>query len=373
MDWDSISVGILGSFYFAGFLTGCFAIPKLVSMIGHIRCFATLSALMTATILMFALSSSFTVWLVMRFITGVAISGLYLVIESWLNEQTNNEVRGGVLAAYTTIVLSGLATGQLLLKFASMGGGELFIIAGALIALASIPICVTRKAQPSQLSPPAFSPLLVLKTSRVAFFGALTSGIINSVFYTLGPVYGLQIGLDISEIGSMMALGIFGGALVLLPIGRLSDKKDRRVIIATIMLTGAVVAFIARFLPASFMPAVMFLFCASFMPIQALCLAQASDNIGDQSFLEVGTSLLVINAVGSILGPLSVAQTMQYFGTQSFFLFNALVLAIGGALTVLFIRTRAPSQDSTAKFQATTTAAAQGALEIDPRNEAKQD
>lgn len=369
MNWDSISVGVLGSFYFGGFLTGCFSIPRLVSIIGHIRCFATLSALMTATILMFALSDSFIVWIVMRFLTGVCISGLYLVIESWLNDQTRNEVRGGVLSTYTAIVLFALATGQLLLRFASLDGGELFIIAGALIALASIPICVSRTAQPSQLSRPAFSPLLVLRISRVAFFGALISGIINSVFYALAPVYGLQIGMEISDIGTMMALGIFGGAFVLFPIGRLSDKQDRRIIIAVIMFIGAMVAIIARFLPASFIPLAMFLFGASFMPIQALCLAQASDNIGDQSFLEVGTSLLVINAVGSIIGPLSAAQFMQRFGTQSFFLFNAIVLLLGGILTFIFIRTRTPNQDHPSKFQVATTAAAQGALEIDPRSD----
>jgi MFS family permease len=353
MGWDSLSVGILGSVYFCGFLFGCFSIPGLVRRIGHIRCFATLTALMTTTVLVLALFNAFSIWLVLRFFTGVAISGLYLVIESWLNEKTENEVRGAVLATYTAIVLTALAGGQLLLNVAPLENEHLFIISAAFIVIAAIPICVTGTSQPAQIPSATFSPLLV--------------GIVASVYYTLGPAYGLQVGMDIELISLMMALGIVGGAISLLPLGRLSDRMDRRVVIACIMLAGALVSVIAFLLPVSAVPAVVLFFGACVMPIQALCLAHASDNIGNQSFLEVGTGLLVMNASGSILGPLAAAQAMQWFGSGAFFLFSAVILSIGGVLVVLMINSRKPAREHFSKFRPITTAASQGALQLDPR------
>lgn len=369
MGWDSMAVGMLGSIYFAGFLAGCVVVPRLVGRIGHIRSFATLTALMTSAILMLALFNAFGFWLILRFIAGLSISGLYLVVESWLNEITENEVRGGVLATYTAIVLTALAGGQLLLNVASMESGNLFIIAATLIVLAAIPICVTRTSQPAQIPAATFSPLLVLRTSRVAALGATAAGIVASVYYALGPAYGLQVGMDIRAISLMMALGIAGGAISLLPLGRLSDRRDRRVIIAGVMLVGAFVSFAAWLAPVSSVPILMFLFGACVMPIQALCLAHASDNIENQSFLEVGTGLLVMNACGSIVGPLVAAQTMQWYGSATFFLFNAVILSVSGILVVLMIGLRTQKRDHYSKFRPVTTAAAQGVLEMDPRAE----
>lgn len=373
MGWSSIVVGILGSIYFAGFLVGCFSIPRLVSRVGHIRCFATLSASMTSTILLVALSDNFVFWLVLRFLTGVSISGLYLVIESWLNEQTENEVRGSVLATYTAIVLAALAGGQLLLNAAPVDGERLFIIAAALIVLATIPICVTRTSQPAQIPYASFSPLLIIRTSRAAALGAFAAGTVASVYYALGPIYGIQVGMEIESISVMMALGITGGALSLLPLGRLSDRIDRRKVIAGIMLAGALVSVLTLFVPVATVPALMFVFGACVMPIQALCLAHASDNIETQTFLEVGTGLLVMNASGSIVGPLLAAQVMQWFGAEGFFLFNAVILGISGVLVVLLISLRTRARAHYSKFQAVTTAAAQGALQMDPRAEPDPD
>lgn len=369
MGWGSMAVGLLGSGYFVGFLAGCLLVPQLVGRIGHIRSFATLTALMTSAILMLALFDAFGFWLVLRFFIGFSISGLYLIVESWLNEVTENEVRGGVLSTYTAIVLTALAAGQLLLNTASLESSDLFIIAASLIVLAAIPICVTRTSQPAHIPTAYFSPVLVLKTSRVAVLGSTVGGLVVSVYYTLGPAYGLQIGLDIQTISFMMALGIMGGAISLLPLGRLSDKRDRRIIIAAVMLVGALVSLFAWLSPSVLIPLLMFLFGACAMPLYALCLAHASDNVENQSFLEVGTGLLVMNALGSVIGPLIAAQTMYWLGAASFFLFHSVVLALGGALVILMIGSRRPKRRHFSKFRPVTTAAAQGALQMDPRTE----
>ncbi|MFT5843522.1 MAG: MFS family permease [Pseudohongiellaceae bacterium] len=369
MGWSSVSVGALGSIYFSGFLAGCFVVPVLVGRIGHIRTFAALTALMAAIVLSLALFSDFYFWLVLRFFTGLAISGLYLVIESWLNEQTEDSARGGVIATYTAIVLGALALGQLLLNSFPIDDNRLIIFAALLVCLAAIPVCVTRTIPPAQIPTAIFSPLLVLKTSKAAVIGALISGLVGGTFYSLGPLYGLKIGMDISSISIMMALGIAGGALSQLPLGRLSDKKDRRLVILFVMLAGTVSTGLAWAAPVNYIPYAMMLFGACVMPIYALSLAHASDNIKTESFLEVGTGLLMTNAIGSIIGPLLTSKAMQLFGAEYFFSINAVILLIGSISIAILIQLRTPNREHFTEFEFATTASAQGMIQMDPRSE----
>ena len=368
--WTSIEVGYLSSLYFIGFLVGCFTIPRLVSRIGHIRAFATLTAVMTTSLLGLSLGDSIFWWLLLRFSSGAAIVGLYLVIESWLNSQVTNDVRGSVLSAYTAIVLTGLAGGQLLLNVASPEGERLFVIAAMLVVIAALPVCLTRSSQPTAIPAAKFSPKLILHTSRAATTGSFISGCVSGAFYGLGPVYGLQIGLSVSQISLMMALGIAGGAVMQLPLGRLSDRIDRRKVMLGSMSVGAIVAATIFMLPQQLTPYLMFFFGACAMPIYALSLAHASDFVEKDKFLEVGTGLLMINAVGSIIGPLLTAWCMEHLGAQSYFGFLCVALIIGALLTVFFIRSRDRQASHFNEFSPATSAAAQGAFQMDPRAEA---
>ncbi|MDA1372821.1 MAG: MFS transporter [Proteobacteria bacterium] len=367
--WSSIQVGYLSSLYFVGFVLGCFTIPRLVSRIGHVRAFATLVALLTAAILGLALGNIFLFWLVLRVVTGVSIAGLYLVIESWLNEQVSSEVRGGVLATYTVIVLAGLAAGQLLLNAAPPGGDRLIIISAMLIVLAAIPVCVTRSAQPRQIPTASFSPLLVLKTSRASCTGSFVSGMVSGSIYGLGPMYGLQRGLEVMDISFMMALAITGGALAQLPLGRYSDRIDRRLVILFCMASGSLVAALALITPSNWIPGIMMLFGASVMPIYALSLALASDNVETGSFIEVGTGLLMTNGFGSIVGPLLASQFMYRLGPEYFFVCHMFVLVCGAIAVFFMIRSKPAATKSASEFALATTAAAQGAIQMDPRAE----
>lgn len=367
--WSSIEVGYLSSLYFIGFMLGCFIIPPLVARIGHIRAFAALTAIMTTSLLGLSLGDSIFWWLFLRLSSGVAIVGLYLVIESWLNSQVSNDVRGSVLSAYTAIVLCGLAGGQLLLNLAAPEGERLFVIAAMLVVVAALPVCLTRSSQPTAIPAARFSPKLVLSTSRAATTGSFIAGCVSGSFYGLGPVYGLQTGLSVSQISLMMALGIAGGALMQLPLGKLSDRVDRRRVILGAMTAGATVAATIFVLPQQLTPYLMFFFGACAMPIYALSLAHASDFVEKDKFLEVGTGLLMINAVGSILGPLITAWFMEHLGSQSYFAFLCSALIVGALLTAFFISSRDRKASHFNEFTPATSAAAQGAIQMDPRSE----
>ncbi len=365
--WTSIDIGYLSSVYFAGFITGCFTIPQVVSRVGHIRTFATLTAIMTAAILGFALTSHFAFWLSLRFISGLGIVGLYLVIESWLNTSVNNDVRGSVLAAYTAIVLTGLAAGQLLLNLAPPESEQLFIVAAILIVLAALPVCLTSSSQPKTIPSARFSPALVLKTSRAATIGALTAGLVSGAFYGLGPVYGLRAGMNVFEISIMMSLAIAGGALFQFPIGRLSDRYDRRRVMFCALIFGAIMAGFAVMAPQAWVPFIMFAFGAAVMPTYALSLAHASDFAEPGTFLEVGTGLQMLNGAGSIIGPLVTSQLMYRIGLDLFFTSIAIFLLIGATLILLCIRLRDRQAEHPVGFAPATTAAGQAALQMDPR------
>ena len=154
-------------------------------------------------------------------------------------------------------------------------------------------------------------------------------------------------------------------------LGKLSDKKDRRIVILYVMLAGAVSSGLVWTVSLVFIPYAMLFFGACVMPIYALSLAHASDNIKTESFLEVGTGLLMTNAVGSIIGPLLAALVMQQFGTNLFFIFNAAILLIGVLSIVILIRLRKPRREHFTKFELATTASAQGMIQMDPRSESE--
>lgn len=373
LEWTSTQVGLLTSVYFLGFISGCFLIPPLVSRIGHIRVFASLSAVTTAVILLLSLTDIFLVWLLLRFLIGGAIVGLYLVIESWLNSQVSNEIRGSILAAYTVIVLSGLALGQLLLNAASPSGNELFILSAILIVLAALPVCLTRSEQPQRIPSARFSPRQLLKTSRVASLGSFISGMVTGAFYGLGPVYGLQRGMELPAVSIMMALGIAGGAFMQLPLGRLSDRMDRRKVILGATICGTAICVLTLHTPPSTLLFLMFGFGASVMPLYALSLAHASDFSDSDDFLQIGTGLLMVNAIGSVIGPLITAALMEGYGPDQFFRTQLAILGGGSVLVAILILLRRRKPDHVTPFALATTAAGQAAIQLDPRSEHEED
>lgn len=369
LGWSSAQGGLLSSLYFVGFLCGCFIVPKMVSRVGHIRCFAVLTSVMAASVLSLGLLENYYFWMLLRVITGFSIVGLYLVIESWLNAEVGNEARGGVLATYTVIVLTCLALSQLLLNASSPGGYTLLIFSAMLIALAAVPVCLTSSKQPHAIPGASFSPLLVLKTSRAAALGALIAGLISGSVYGLGAIYGIQVGLNVSSISIMMALAIAGGALSQLPLGKASDRIDRRLVILICMIFGAIVAAAALVLPQTMSFGIMFLFGASVMPIYALSLALASDNTQDGNFLEVGTGLMMTNAAGSVIGPLLTSQLMYRFGPDYFFITSLCILVCGAVAVAVMIRTKTGVTEHPSDFTLASSASAQAALQLDPRAE----
>ena len=367
LGWSSSQIGVSSSFYFGGLLLGCLFVPGIVRAVGHIRAFLVLTAIMTAALLIIALTNHFLVWLVLRLSTGCSIAGLYLVIESWLNEEVSNDQRGAVVSMYTIIALLGMALGQLLLNIADPTGHHVIVVASLFVALAALPVGLTRLAQPSAIPGATFSPMRVLQTSRAAVVASFVGGMVTGCFFGLAPVYGRQVGLDVSSISLMMAAGISGGAVLLWPLGRLSDVLDRRLVILASMVAAVLVCGVIIVSPARFLTYLFFLFGGCILPIYGLSLAHAGDSV-KSDFLEVGTGILIFNAVGATVGPLLAATLMQSLGASSFFAFCGGVLILGAIAVLVFVRRRPALREHFSPFELATSASAQGAIELDPRS-----
>jgi MFS family permease len=328
--WSTSAVGITGSFYFLGFVAGCVVIPGVVAGVGHIRSFMVMAAIATVALLAAGLFVNVPAWIALRFASGFALSGLYLVIESWLSDVSPSEQRGTVLAIYTMISLVGMALGQVLIGLGAADELQLFMLGAVLISLAIVPIGLTRVASPHPIPSIRFTPSILVRASRVAVVCSFLAGMVTGAFWTLGPLLARAFGLDAGQAGVMMSLGISGGALSQLPVGRLSDLTDRRIVIGGIAVTGALVALAGLLFTSigtSALYGLIFLFGATTMPLYALCIVHAGDNT-DLSLVEVTSGILIVHSAGSILGPILVAALMDAFGPQSFFGYASACLSV---------------------------------------------
>ena len=326
--WAPETIGYIGSAYFTGFVVGCLTVPRLVARAGHIRAFGVLAATATAALLVVGIFQEVIVWIIARFGTGWCFAGLYMVIESWLNERTGPEQRGGVLSVYTVISLVAMCIGQAFIGL-DMSYLQLAMVAAVIISLGTIPVGLTRSPAPAPIPAVNFRLKEVYRASHVAVVGALCGGFVTGGFWALGPVVARAQNLNPSEIGMFMAITILGGAVFQMPIGRLSDRADRRLVILGISLLGLVACILAPLateLDSRMLYLLMFVFGGTTFPMYSLCLAHANDNTR-LPLMDIASVILLMNSVGSVIGPLVVSRLLPY---THFGLFMVAGVVLGG-------------------------------------------
>ena len=230
-DFNFIATGAMMSGYFVGYFAGANTIPKLVSKVGHIRVFAAFASMASLSILIHVIFINPIVWTFARFISGFSIVGIFIVMESWLNDRANNRTRGQLLSIYMFITLIGLAIGTLLLNFSSPEKYEPFILISLLLSVALIPILLTKRKAPKFKKLGFIDMKGLYKISPLATLSMLCTGMIHSALFSLGAVYAATMNFTIFEISLLLFLITVSGGIFQLPIGYYSDKKDRRIII----------------------------------------------------------------------------------------------------------------------------------------------
>jgi MFS family permease len=324
-------IGALGTVFFGGFVLGCIFGPRIVKSVGHIRCFAGFAALVAAGILLYPLWLGPVAWLIIRGATGFCYAILFMVIESWLNEQSSNQVRGAVLSLY--IIVTNIVTigGQLMVNLSAPQDAALFSLAAILACLSLVPLSLTATASPKPIPRATLRIRYLFGLSPSAFIGCFAVGLVEGAFWSFGPVFGQLKGLSIAEVTGFMAAFMVGGTLSQWPIGRLSDRVDRRLMIAACafgsLATGLTLAFAPWSGPFA-MLAVAVAHGAVMLPIYALCIAHANDYAPSEDLVETSGGLLLVYAGGAMLGPMIVGPLMEAFGPGQLFFFIGLLLGV---------------------------------------------
>jgi MFS family permease len=373
--FSQLEIGLLGSFYYGGFVVGCFMIPKLLSRVGHIRTFAVAASLTGATVLIHPLIVNPFAWLIVRAAFGFCAAGAYMVIESWLNDRASNENRGRILSAYVAVNLGAIMLGQWLLPIASPKGSELFSLAAVLYALCVVPVSMTLLPQPAPQAAPKLRVWRLIKASPVGMAGVAAVGLANGAFWTLGPVFALSLGFSTTGVAVFMSAFVLGGTLVQIPLGRISDHVDRRWMIVGVSVAAAIggvaLALLQRWgagYPWLLYPLALF-FGAAMLPLYSLSIAHANDNIDRSEFLEASATLLMVNALASVAGPTLAAIVTAATGMGSLFLYTAGVHIIMVIFTLSrIVAVRRPMEEDREHFVAMPQQGSANALELDPRS-----
>ena len=377
-------IGLVMSAYFVGFFAGTFVCPALIRRVGHIRAFAMFAAVAAATVLLHVLIVHPAVWLALRVVTGACLVGLYTVIESWLNAQTPNAQRGKVFAAYMVVTLLALTFGQALITYADPAAFTLFAIASLLMSLALVPIALTSIAQPTPVTTPRLGLRFLYATSPAAVAGALASGMVIGAFWGMGPVFAQRIGLDNAGVAGFMGATILGGAALQWPIGQLSDRVDRRRVLAWVGAAAAVLASVASAaagISATALMAAMFVFGGLAFSVYPVSVAHLNDHLQPDQVLEGSSGLLLLHGLGAAAGPAVVGLLVGGFGPRSLLVYYATTLVLLAMFVAVRIRQAppvaleehapfAPMVRTSPEALAMLADAAEDAAQAEPREEA---
>lgn len=330
--FDTTVTGLVMSAYFAGFLVGSRITPRVMARVGHIRVFAGLSSLVAAAALMHALLVTPVTWMLLRLAFGFAMAGLYVVVESWLNDLVSNENRGRVMATYMVVSMGGLGLGQLFIGFGDPIQPTLFIIAGALMTLAVAPISLSINDAPYFELPPKPKYKDLWETAPLGVITAVGSGIANGALVAMASVYAVQIGVPSTRTGLFVAAAAVGSVALQFPIGIMSDRLGRRQAILLVTFAAVAAGALAPMMGAESwgLIAFMFLLGGLSFPMYSLALSHVVDVFPPGQAVTGSMAVVFLTGVGAIFGPFTASVSMRLLGPNGFFWAIALVhLGIG--------------------------------------------
>lgn len=362
--------GFLMSGYFIGHILGALYVPRLVGIAGHIRVFSALASLASAAALLHIVWIDPYFWALLRGITGACLAGLYLVTESWLNGRADNQNRGKLFSLYMVINLASVGLGQQLMNLADPAGFHLFVLGSVLFSVAVIPVALTRAPAPELKETLRMKIKTLWAISPVGTTGAFTAGLTNGAFWGMGPVFAYQSGLTTAQLAGFMSAVVFGGMALQWPLGWLSDRTDRRNVIALIAAGLAATGVVMGMTGAAALWLLLlaaFLFGGFLLTLGALCNAHINDHVDAKDFVPASGTILLVSGLGAVAGPYLAALVMEAFGTAALF-YGIAALTSLLLLYVLYARSVRDAPERTEDFVPASAAITAGFISrIDPR------
>jgi len=326
--------GMIMSCYYLGYLAGTVIAPRLVRKTGHVRAFAAFAAFASAAVLVQGTFINPAAWGATRLLSGLCFAGIYVVAESWLNDRASRANRGRLLAVYMLVLYIGLGSAQFLLILADPRTPTPFMLVSVLISLAMVPIVFSAQQVPERALPRTVRVSELYRNSPLGVVTVTVSGLISAIIFSMGPVYARLSGLGTARVAGFMAASIFAAVATQYPVGRLSDRMDRRTIIAGVctlatIVAGAIVAF--RAMPHAVFLVLAALFSGLVLTLYSLAISHVNDKLEPAQMVAASSTLLRLNGTAAAIGPSLMGGLIAVFGPPAYF---ATLAALTGALTV---------------------------------------
>jgi len=351
--YGATSMSLVMSAYFTGFLLGSWRAPAMIRRVGHVRVFAALASTISAAFILYAAAPDPFVWAAIRLCVGFCFAGVYVVAESWLNEASTNETRGKAMSLYMIVQMVGIIAAQGLLTFADASGYVLFVVMSVLVSVSFLPILLTVSAAPAFQATKRLTLRQLFAISPLGCVGTFLLGGVFAGIFSMAAVYGTEKALTVNQIALFVASIYFGGLVLLFPVGWLSDRMDRRVLIMALTTFGAAFAIGGVAFTGSYavVIAIGFVLGAVANPLYSLLIAYTNDFLEPSDMAAASGGLLFINGLGAISGPLLIGWLMTTFDADAFFVF------VGGLLALIavyagFRMTRRASPTDPAPYRA---------------------
>ena len=340
---DGIWVGALMTGFYLGLVLGGKIGHRLIARVGHIRAYVASAGIVTGAVLIHGLTDNLPAWLLLRVLVGLGMMCMYMVVESWLNEQSTSDERGLVFSGYMMASYLGMVLGQLVLAAVPNLSSNLLLFVGLCFALCLVPVALTRRIHPEPLHPAPLEPRYFFQRVPSSMITSLIAGAMVGAFYGLAPLYASRIGLSTDMIGLFMACSIVAGLLMQGPLGWLSDRLDRptliRYISGVLMLLALPQAFLTD-LPIGLIFAGSSLTAVLFFSLYPLAVAFANDNVEAEKRVSLTAVLLTTFGVGASISPLLIGALMKQFGP------NMLYASLSLLALLIVARVRRPATET---------------------------
>ncbi len=336
-DFSATVTGVIMSGFSLGILLSTLVTPRIVARVGHIRVFAAFASVVSTAILVIPIWVNPYWWFAMRVVGGVCMAGLSIVAESWLNAASDNTNRGKMLSIYMVITFAAVGGGSILLNVGETDRFLRFILVSVLISMALVPISLARSEAPSIEEARSVKLRDIYHASPLAFIGTFAIGLGQSAFFAMGALYGIMSGLSIGYVSLLMALPPIGVIISQYPVGLLSDRFDRRIVLMVLSILSTVLAlatvFAATISPVSLI-GLFAVFGAVSFPLYSLALAHANDYLEPDQMLGASSKLVLLYGAGAIAGPFLAGNAMESFGPQGFMYY---MMSVYGLLSLFAI------------------------------------
>ncbi len=369
------SLGLLGTSWSVGFVAGSVSVPMLVGRVGHIRTYAVMAVVGGLTILLNLLWINDTGWIATRALSGFSYAGAAMVVESWLNEVSENRTRGTIFALYVTINTAASTLGQMSMSLTGTMTYIPFVLGAMAYMGAILPTALSSSPQPQPLTSGKIELGLLLKTSPIAAVAAFFMGVAGGAFGTLAPVYGYALHLSSASIALIVAVAALAGAVSQVPFGRLSDVIDRRLVLAASSLGAALIGIMLVLLNPGdgWLLYILFgLYGLFAYPLYAIAVAHANDFAKEGEFAKIAAAILLMNGIGLAIGPLLASWAMNAISPVAMFIVTASSHGLIAAFALVRTRMRDPlPAEERAPFQPVPLArhSTPETFSLDPRSE----